>query len=111
MRWAAVALIASTLFIAEQCFAAPAIQQTIICSRPIFPGLHRLRDTLADDPRKLESVTKVSIYLLLKYCAATDRDLTPSRTEKINQYCEMHSDTTRAEAPIFWETCKAAIIR
>ena len=96
MRWAAVALIVSIIFVAEhnESFAearnASAKQKTIICAKPIFPGLHRLRDMLAEEPRKLESVTIVSLFLLKKYCAAINGDLTPTFKEKINQYCDMH---------------------
>jgi hypothetical protein len=113
MRWAAVVLITSLIFVAEgnDCFAqadnASAKQKTIICAKPIFPGLHRLTEMLADEPSKMESVTIVSTYLLETYCWATDRALTTSHTEKINEHCDMHSDTTHAEAPIFWETCRA----
>jgi hypothetical protein len=91
-----------------ECFAAnsPVKVKTIICAKPVFPELHRLKDMLVEDPNKLEFVKSATFYLLKKYCAATNQVLTPSRTEKINQYCDMHSDTT-SETPVFWETCRA----
>lgn len=113
MRWTTVALSALLIFAAEQkeCFAqtsnSSAKQETIVCAQPIFFGLHRLREVLAEEPEKLKSVTVVSLFLLKKYCVATRDELTPSRTEKIDQYCDMHTDTTHAGTSIFWETCRA----
>jgi hypothetical protein len=111
MRRAVLALIALTIFAGQhsKCFAgSTAVKRTIICAKPVFPELHRLKDMLVEDPNKLEFVKSATSYLLKKYCAATDQVLTPSRTEKINQYCDMHSDTASAETPVFWETCRAA---
>lgn len=88
-------------------------EKTLICAKPVFQELHNLRETMVREPSKAEFLTQATLYLLYKYCTTIDRDyadsrvLTKSRSEQINELCEMYTDTSNVEGPIYWEKCKS----
>ncbi|MGY4601259.1 hypothetical protein ACVWXL_009005 [Bradyrhizobium sp. GM22.5] len=83
-------------------------EDPIVCAKPVFPELRRLRDMLAQEPSKLAFVEQATLYLLNKYCTTIGRALTKSSTERVNQYCNMYADTSNVEGPLYWEECRSA---
>jgi hypothetical protein len=83
-------------------------EEMLICAKPVFPELHKLKETIAGEPSKVEFVKQATLYLLYKYCTTINRELTKSRTEQINEFCDMYSDTSNVEGPVYWEQCRSA---